>query len=106
MEDALGPASIPVWRQLEDRAAAVEAAAGASAPALLGGTVEISGGVEDQAGCRVSSVGLSERMEDTLSPASICVRRELENRAQSVGATDQRRAVEISGCVEDQASKG
>ena len=100
MEHTLGPASIPVRGQLEHRAATVGAAAAERR------AVEITGCVEGQVSEGISSVAEVKRMEYALAPASISVRRELENRAISVGAALVRRAVEIPGCVEDQATKG
>ena len=100
MEDALGPASIPVRRELENRAISEGAAE-------LRRAVEITGCVEDQASIGIDSVAAVKRMEDTLDPASISVRRELENRAPAPWAPPRgRRAVEVTGCVEDQAAIG
>src|SRR5271169_139750 len=99
MEYTLDPSSFSVRFELEDRAHSVGAAGWRRA-------VEIAGCVEDQATAGTCSVAPVERMEDALDPASIPVRRELENRALSEGAATGSRAVEIPGCVDDQARVG
>ena len=102
MQHVLGPASVPLRGQLEDRALTVSAAA-------RGRAVEIAYLVKGQPGKRPQPVGAprlrAEAIESVLGPASVLVRGQLEDGAAViVSAAGRSRAVEVSRLVKDQAS--
>ena len=103
MEDTLGPASIPVRGELEDRAAAGAVDAPATSERRA---VEVSSCVEDQAADRAC---LRRRALNEWSTLSVQLPSPFGVSSKTVptseGAAIVRRAVEISGCVEDQAGQ-
>src|SRR5580704_11325996 len=98
MEHALRPTSIPVWRQLEDRACP-------RSTSELGRSVEVSSRVQYQTSYRVPPViaVLVERIENILRPTPISVWRQLEDGSPRIDATLVGRTVEISCMVEDRS---
>ena len=95
---------IPVWPESTLRSDLEHRTKGRCSVAISR-TVQIARLVENQASIGIGTWVVLELMEDALGPASISVRRELENRAISEAAA-RRRAVEIAGSVEDQAVRG
>jgi hypothetical protein len=97
MQDLLRPTPARSGSQLEGRPVAVCSAKG-------GGTVQITGGVEDQAAVRVCPVRAIEDMEQIGGPVPARFRRQLEHCPFAVSAAGIRNTVEIAGGVEDQAA--
>ena len=92
-------------RQLEHRPALVQSV---NAGAAVGGrAVEIAGGIEDQAGDRISPVrAVAEAIQHLLRPAPARCGRQLEHRPVAGKCRRRGRAVEIAGGIEDQAGLG
>src|SRR5271155_1728257 len=104
VEQTVGPASILIGRKLENRAAILGSA-------VNGRAVEVARRIEDQAR-KGGLCGLtSEEMQHVLRPASIGIRRQLENHATTPGSTgliasSHGRAIQISCRIEDEAGRG
>src|SRR5580704_477655 len=102
MQNPLLPASACLGHQLEHGAADVSAA-------RHGRTIEIAGGVEDQAAVRsvpVHARGGIETVQNLLSPAAADCGRQLEYRTAAIRSAGCRRAVKIADGIEDQAGVG
>ncbi len=95
MEHALRPASVGVRGQLED----------ISGVCARCRAIEVTGAVEDEAGKRPGIRTAGKTVENALAPVPFGVRAQLEDRSEAISAALGRRAIEVSGCVEDQAAK-
>jgi len=107
INDAFGPGSVLIGRQLENGAIAQNDASSS------GGAIKISSRVEDHSSARLLCVGAAEEtVEGTLGPGAILVWGELEDGsaagvvADAQIASRDRCAVEIAGCVKDERTRG
>jgi hypothetical protein len=110
MQYALGPASVQVRCKLEDHPTASITFTEGPATARARNAVEIPRPVEGQASKWFRSVGAvgegTERIKDTLGPASVRIRCHFENCTHGkIGrAASQCRAIEISLLIQNQTS--
>jgi len=97
VEYALLPGPISVGRQLEDGAQA------SIRPTLLGGAVEIAGGVEDYPATGLGTVRPVKAEKHALLPSPVCRGRQFEHDTPvRRSAAPLRRPVEIASGVQDQ----
>jgi hypothetical protein len=94
MQHALGPTSVGVGRQLEDRTCIASAA-------KLRIAVEVPCRVENHA-IGLAAILPRELMQHALGPASVGVGRQLEDRTLTASAAQDRRTVKISCRIENQ----
>src|SRR5258708_3186326 len=101
MQSLFAPVASGLALQLEDGTVGVSAA-------IVGRSVEIAGGIDDQAGVGGISVLaiVVEAVQNLLAPASVGLGRQLEDHTVIVSAARGRHAVEIAGAIEGHASVG
>ena len=98
IQHVLRPVPVRCGRQLEHCPDAVRAA-------KERGAVEIACGVEDQAGEGLRPVrAVSETMQHVLRPTPAGCRRQLKHCPRTISATVVRRAVEVAGGIDNEAS--
>src|SRR5580704_12547115 len=101
VQHPLGPFPIRLGHQLIYRPAAVSVAARS---AIVGRAIEIACGVKDWGGVQTSAIiSATKTVQHLFGPVTACLRRQLEHRADVVGSTVGRCAVEIASGVNDEA---
>src|SRR5208283_2117716 len=102
VQNALGPASVRLWRKCVDRTVTTRASA------VVGCAVENAGRVKDHA-ADLGSIAIltaSKTVNYALGPASIRVLRQLENAATSISAAVLCGAIQIAAVVKGQPGPG